>query len=183
MVMKIEPVVSAIEAAVAALPQAWRVLLSPRGRPFTQPVAQELARRPSLVMVCGHYEGIDERVRVWVDEEVSVGDYVLAGGEAAALVMLDAISRLVPGFVGNPGSLAQESFEEGLLEYPQYTRPEAFRGVRVPEVLLSGDHAAIARWRRQQALRLTRERRPDLLAKAKLTEEDRRILEDLKNEK
>ena len=182
MVMKAEPVVAAIEAAMATSPGAQRILLTPRGRPFTQALARDLGQRSSLVLVCGHYEGIDERVRTFVDEEVSVGDYVLAGGETAALVILDGVSRLVPGFVGNPESLAEESFEKGILEYPQYTRPEVFRGARVPEVLLSGDHAAIARWRRKEALRLTRERRPELLAVARLAEEDKRLLEEIERE-
>lgn len=182
MVLKAEPVVAAIEAARAKAPEAYRILLTPRGRPFTQTLARDLARRPALLLVCGHYEGIDERVHASVDDEISVGDYVLAGGETAALVILDAVSRLIPGFVGNPESIAEESFEKGLLEYPQYTRPEVFRGARVPEVLLSGDHAAIARWRRKEALRLTRARRPDLLAAARLSEEDRRLLDEIEKE-
>jgi len=136
----------------------------------------------AIVLVCGHYEGIDERVRRFVDDELSIGDYVLAGGEAAALVVIDAVARLVPGFVGNAGSLEEESFEDGLLEYPQYTRPEAFRDARVPPVLLSGDHAAIARWRRKQRLRLTRERRPDLLARAALSDQDRALLREIERE-
>lgn len=179
MVMKAEPVVAAIEAAMAAAPGAHRVLLTPRGRRLTQRIVEELAARSSLCLVCGHYEGIDERVRAFVDEELSVGDYVLAGGEAAAVIVLDAVARLVPGVVGNPASLAEESFDEGLLEYPQYTRPETFRGAAVPPVLLSGDHAAIARWRRKERLRITRERRPDLLEKAGLDAEDRRLLAEI----
>jgi tRNA (guanine37-N1)-methyltransferase len=182
MVMKVEPVIGALEDARKALPDAWRVLLSPRGRPLTQPIAAELAGRGSLVLVCGHYEGIDERVRDHADDELSIGDYVLAGGETAALVVIDAASRLVPGFVGNAGSIEDESFQGDLREYPQYTRPETFRDARVPEILRSGDHAAIARWRRKEALRVTRARRPDLLAKARLTEEDRRILAELDRE-
>ncbi|MGH7821419.1 MAG: tRNA (guanosine(37)-N1)-methyltransferase TrmD, partial [Candidatus Binatia bacterium] len=142
MVMKVEPVVAALEAARARSPAAWRVLLSPRGRRLTQPLAAELAARSSLVLVCGRYEGVDERVRGWIDEELSIGDYVLAGGETAALVVVDVVTRLVPGFIGNARSLAEESFQANLLEYPQYTRPETFRELRVPEVLLSGDHAA-----------------------------------------
>jgi tRNA (guanine37-N1)-methyltransferase len=183
MVMKVEPVAGAIESAVARSPGARRILLSPRGRPFTQEAARDLAAASALVLVCGHYEGIDERVRDFVDDEISVGDYVLAGGEAAALVVIDAVSRLVPGFVGNAGSLDEESFGEGLLEYPQYTRPETFEGRRVPEVLLSGNHAAIRRWRRKEALRLTSERRPDLLAHAKLSDEDRRLLDEIERER
>ena len=182
MVLKVEPVVAAIEAAAGELPAARKLLLSPRGRPFTQSVAAELAREAEIVLVCGHYEGIDERARAFVDDELSIGDYVLAGGEVAALVVIEAVARLVPGFVGNAGSLTEESFEDGLLEYPQYTRPESFREQRVPEVLLSGDHAAIARWRRKQRLRLTRERRPDLLARAKLSAEDRVLLAEIERE-
>ena len=182
MVLKIEPVVAAIEAAAARTPKARRLLLSPRGRRFGQALARELAAETGVVLVCGHYEGIDERVRGFVDDELSVGDYVLAGGETAALVVVDAVSRLVPGFVGNAGSLAEESFEEGLLEYPQFTRPEVFRDLRVPSVLLSGDHAAIARWRRKERLRLTRSRRPDLFAGAVLTDEDRALLREIERE-
>ena len=182
MVMKIEPVVAAIESAIASAPGARRILLSPRGRPFTQEHAKELGRESALVLVCGRYEGVDERVRSFVDEELSIGDYVLSGGEAAALVVVDAVARLVPGFVGNAGSLAEESFEDGLLEYPQYTRPESFRDLRVPPVLVSGDHAAIARWRRKERLRLTRARRPDLLARAALTDEDRALLREIERQ-
>jgi len=182
MVMKVEPVVAAIEATARGLPSVRRLLLSPRGRPFTQGLAEELARQPALLLVCGHYEGIDERVREFVDDELSIGDYVLAGGEAAALVVIDAVARLVPGFVGNAGSLDEESFEDGLLEYPQFTRPETFRDLAVPPVLLSGDHAAIARWRRKERLRLTRARRPDLLARAVLPEEDQKLLREIEDE-
>ncbi|MET0154420.1 MAG: tRNA (guanosine(37)-N1)-methyltransferase TrmD [Candidatus Binatia bacterium] len=182
MVMKIEPLVAAIEAASEGLPAPRRLLLSPRGRPFRQTVADELARETRLLLVCGRYEGIDERVRYFVDDELSIGDYVLAGGDAAALVVLDAVTRLLPGFVGNAGSLEEESFRGGLLEYPQYTRPEVFRHLRVPAVLLSGDHAAIARWRRKQRLRLTRERRPDLLRPETLGEQDRELLHEIERE-
>jgi tRNA (guanine37-N1)-methyltransferase len=182
MVMKPEPVVAAIEAAWARCPGARRILLSPRGRRFAQEVARQLAALPGLILVCGRYEGVDERVLRYVDEELSIGDYVLAGGEAAALVVVDAVVRLVPGVVGNAASLEEESFQGGLLEYPQYTRPETFRGQRVPEVLRSGDHAAIARWRRKERLRVTRARRPDLLARARLDEEDRRLLAEIEAE-
>jgi tRNA (guanine37-N1)-methyltransferase len=177
MVMKPEPVVTALESVCRTLSQPWRVLLCPQGKPLTQQKVAELAKREALVLCCGRYEGVDERVRTFVDEEISLGDYVLGSGEIAALVIIDAVSRLVPGVVGRKESTEEESFAEtGLLEYPQYTRPEEFRGVRVPQVLLSGNHADIARWRRQQALLRTQERRPDLLAKAVLSAEERQGL-------
>ncbi len=163
MVMKPEPLVGAIEAARARLAGAHVVLLSPQGRPFTQRKAQELLAREKLVLVCGRYEGVDERVLEWIDEEISLGDFVLTGGEFAALAVIDAVARLVPGVLGNAESAVRESFSAGLLEGPQYTRPPEFRGRKVPEVLLSGDHAKIAQWRREQAEERTRERRPDLL--------------------
>jgi tRNA (guanine37-N1)-methyltransferase len=147
-----------------------RVLLTPQGVPFTQAHAQRLASERALALVCGRYEGFDERVRAHVDEEISIGDYVLTGGEVAAIVVTDAIVRLLPGVLGNAESTRSESHsDEGTLEYPQYTRPVDFRGVKVPPVLVSGDHARIARWRRWHALRRTRERRPDLFARITLT--------------
>jgi tRNA (guanine37-N1)-methyltransferase len=164
MVMKVEPLVTALEAITP--PGARRVLFSARGDRFTQQVAQRLAGLPSLVLVCGRYEGVDERITEFVDEQLCIGDYVLSGGEAAAAVVIDAVSRLVPGVIGNEGSLHEESFSAGLLEYPQYTRPEVFRDRRVPDVLLSGNHAEVARWRREAAIASTAERRPDLLANA-----------------
>ncbi len=168
MVMKPEPLVGAIEAAKEREPQAKVVLLSPQGRRFDQDKALELSRMPALVLVCGRYEGVDERVLRWVDEELSLGDFVLTGGELAALAVVDAVARLLPGVLGNELSAQSESFAgEGLLEGPQYTRPPEFRGLRVPEVLLSGDHARIAGWRREQAMARTRERRPDLLEQQK----------------
>lgn len=163
MVMKVEPLVAAIEAAKARLPGAKVLLMSPRGERFAQPVARAFAREAALVLVCGRYEGVDERVMDYVDGELSVGDFVLTGGELAALCVIDAVARLLPGVLGNAVSSRHESFEEGLLEHPQYTRPVEFRGVRVPDVLQNGDHAAIARWRHAEAQRLTAERRPDLL--------------------
>jgi tRNA (guanine37-N1)-methyltransferase len=178
MVMKPEPLVAAIEAARAASPGAHVVMLTPQGGRFDQRKAEELARRERLVLVCGRYEGVDERVLSFVDEELSLGDFVLQGGEAAALAVIEAVARLIPGVVGNEESVRSESFGgEMLLEGPQYTRPAEFRGVAVPEVLVSGDHARIARWRRQQALRRTRERRPDLFEKLRLSPEDVRLLE------
>jgi tRNA (guanine37-N1)-methyltransferase len=160
-VMKPEPLVAAIEAARQREPQARVVLMSPQGRRFDQEKAVELSRQPALVLVCGRYEGVDERVLRWVDEELSLGDFVLTGGELAALAVVDAVARLLPGVLGNELSAQSESFAgEGLLEGPQYTRPPEFRGLRVPEVLLSGDHAKIAGWRREQAMARTRERGP-----------------------
>jgi tRNA (guanine37-N1)-methyltransferase len=168
MVMKPEPLVAAIEAAKEREPQARVVLMSPQGRRFDQEKALELSQKPALVLVCGRYEGVDERVMGWVDEELSLGDFVLTGGEIAALAVVDAVARLLPGVLGNELSAQSESFAgEGLLEGPQYTRPPEFRGLRVPEVLLSGDHARIAGWRREQAMARTRERRPDLLGQQK----------------
>jgi tRNA (guanine37-N1)-methyltransferase len=168
MVMKPEPLVAAIEAARQRGPGARVVLLSPQGPRFNQGKAQELASHGALILVCGRYEGVDERVLRWVDEELSLGDFVLTGGEIAALAVIDAIARLVPGVLGNELSAQSESFSgEGLLEGPQYTRPPEFRGLRVPEVLLSGDHEKIARWRQDQAVARTRERRPDLLTRQK----------------
>ena len=165
MVMKPEPLVAAIEAARERLPGAHVVLMSPQGRRFDHSLAQELVKREKLVFVCGRYEGVDERVISFVDEEISLGDFVLSGGEFAALAVIDAIARLVPGVMGNAESVQIESFSEGLLEGPHYTRPPEFRGLKVPEILLSGDHAKIAQWRKEQALARTRERRPDLRGK------------------
>jgi len=173
MVMKPEPLVAAIEDARAASPQARVILLSPQGRVFTQQVAARLAQEKALVLICGRYEGVDERVKAFVDEELSIGDYTLSGGEPAATVVIDAVARLIPGVLGNDNSAADESFSDGLLEYPQYTRPEEFRGMKVPEVLLSGDHERVKRWRREMSLRLTRERRPDLAAQATLTQAEK----------
>jgi tRNA (guanine37-N1)-methyltransferase len=178
MVMKPEPLVAAIEHA-AAVDAPRRILLSAAGGPFSQAHARALAAERALLLVCGRYEGVDERVKAYVDEELSIGDYVLTGGEAAALVLLDAVGRLLPGVLGNDASAGDDSFTTGLLEYPQYTRPATFREARVPDVLLSGDHAAIARWRRQASLRMTWSRRPDLLAGAPLDDEDRAFLRSL----
>lgn len=166
MVMTPEPFFRAVDAiAPARKPDNPRVILmSPQGRRLTQSVVRELAGMPSLLLLCGRYEGVDERVAQHLaDEEISVGDYVLAGGEAAALVLVDAVTRLVPGVVGEPDSVVHESFEEGRLDHPHYTRPADFQGHNVPDVLLSGDHKAIERWRREEAERRTKDRRPDLL--------------------
>ena len=180
MVMKPEPLVAAIEATGSGADRPHRVLLTPQGAVFDAARARALAARPALALICGRYEGVDERVREYADEEVSIGDVVVSGGEIAAIVVIDAVARLVPGVLGCAESAEQESFQDGLLEYPQYTRPPEFRGARVPEILLSGDHGAIARWRRRESLRRTLARRPDLLDRAVLSAEDRRILDELK---
>ena len=179
MVMKPEPLTAAIEAARARLPGALVVLTSPRGVRFEQELAKRLGERGRLILVCGRYEGVDERVMRAVDMEVSVGDFVLTGGELAALCVVDACARLVPGVLGNETSAAAESFaDDGVaLEHPHYTRPPEFRGMKVPEVLLSGDHRRIERWRRRESLRATRERRPDLFARLHLSETDLRLIE------
>lgn len=177
MVMKPEPLVAAVEAARARAPQGARALLmSPRGPVFNQARARELAREPGLILVCGRYEGVDERVIPYLDGELSLGDFILTGGEVAALAVVDAVARLLPGVLGNVDSSVSESFEEGLLEYPHYTRPPVFRGAEVPAVLQSGDHARIARWRRWKALQLTRERRPELFACLELGPADLKLL-------
>jgi len=184
MVMKAEPFFAAARAIQREAGGLGRVILtSPQGRLFTQRMAQELSRAGHLVILCGHYEGVDERVAVGLKaEEVSIGDYVLTGGELAALVIVDATARLVPGVVGDELSVRQDSFSRGLLDHPHYTRPAEVEGLRVPEVLLSGNHKAIARWRRKEALRRTLRRRPDLLETAELDEEDRALLEEVLRE-
>jgi len=179
MIMKPEPFVRGLEALRDDEPGLHAVLTCPQGTLFTQQRARELARQEALLFVCGRYGGVDERVRAYVDEELSIGDYVLTGGELAALVMMDAIMRLVPGVLGNEASAEDDSFTEALLDAAQYTRPREFRGQEVPTVLLSGDHQQIKRWRRREALRRTFERRPDLLERAVLTREDRALLADL----
>ncbi len=176
MVMTPEPLVNALEAVSTPLNNPRRIFLSPQGRPLSQTKTAELTAYEALVLVCGRYEGVDERVLAFVDEEISIGDYIVSGGEVAALVLIDAVARLIPGVVGRKESTEDESFSTGLLEYPQYTRPEEFRGMSVPDVLLSGHHADITRWRRRQSLIRTRTRRPDLLKKADLSPEERRWL-------
>lgn len=184
MVLKPEPLFAAVETVVGgALPGPRRILLSPQGRPLTQALAAELAEAPWLLLLCGRYEGVDERVREHlVDEEISIGDYVLTGGELAALVVIDAVARHVPGVLGDEHAAARDSFAIGLLEGPHYTRPVSFRGHDVPEVLRSGHAGRIARWRREQALRRTWQRRPDLLLTAELDEADRLFLMTLAQE-
>ena len=191
MIMKPEPIFAAVEGVLGSPPVCPVILLTPQGRLFNQSVAQELAFQEfaphphdsHLALLCGRYEGVDERIREHlVSDEISIGDYVLTGGELPALVIIDAVTRLIPGVLGAPAGAWEDSHASGLLEYPHYTRPADFRGWPVPDVLLSGNHARIARWRRQHSLRRTWERRPDLLAKASLTDEDRRFLETLKSE-
>ena len=165
MIMKVDPLAGCIEAVKAERPLARVILTTPRGRIFTQQVARDLAAEPGLIIICGRYEGVDERVsELYVDDEISLGDFVITGGELAAMVMVDAVSRFVPGVLGGAGAAENDSFGDGLLEYPQYTRPPEFRGMKVPEALLSGNHAEIERWRRREALRKTRRVRPELLA-------------------
>jgi tRNA (guanine37-N1)-methyltransferase len=179
MVMKIEPLAAAIRAARKEDPQTRVILLGPSGIGFNQAKAQELAGCPHLLLICGHYEGVDERIHFYIDEELSIGDYILTGGEIPALVVADAVTRLLPGVLGGEGATEEESFQAGLLEYPQYTRPRIFEGHEVPQVLLEGDHQRIARWRRQQALARTVERRPELLAQTVLSKEDREFIKSL----
>ncbi len=176
MVMKPEPIVAAIEEARKNLKRPRVILLSPQGHVFDQKTAQRLAREQDLVLLCGRYEGVDERVKQFIDEELSIGDYTLSGGEIAAMVLIDAVTRLIPGVLGNEKSPQEDSFADGLLEYPQYTRPEDFRGMKVPEILLSGDHERIKQWRREMSLRLTQQRRSDLLRAARLKPEERQLL-------
>ncbi len=184
MVLKPEPIFETVEAIMSATSSVGNgskpsiILLTPQGRPFSQQIAQELSGYSHLVLICGHYEGVDERVREHlVTEEISIGDYVLTGGELPALVLIDAVVRLLPGILGSEDSPLEESHADGLLEYPQYTRPEIYHGWPVPEVLLSGNHAKIARWRREQIILRTLERRPDLLDKTNLCQEERQIIE------
>ncbi len=182
MVMKPEPIFAAVETVLAGAADVPIILLSPQGRLFNQAVAAELSHYPRLLLICGRYEGVDERVcEHLVSDEISIGDYVLSGGELAALVVIEAVTRLLPGVLGDPGATFEDSHARGLLEYPHYTRPAVFRGWAVPDVLLSGDHAAIVRWRREQSLRRTWQRRPDLLERAPLTDEDRAFIERLRS--
>ena len=184
MVMKPEPIFSAVEASLAGVSSRPPIILmTPQGRRFTQAVARELAQHERIVLICGRYEGVDERVReLLATDEISIGDYVLTGGELPALVLIDAVARLLPGVLGDPGATLDDSHSEGLLEYPHYTRPPNFRGHAVPEALLSGHHAQVERWRREQSLRRTWERRPDLLALANLSQADREFLARLARE-
>jgi tRNA (guanine37-N1)-methyltransferase len=181
MVMKPGPVSRALESIDRTKDRSLVLLLTPQGRTFDQPLAWDLSRMEQIILICGHYEGVDERIRThYVDMELSIGDYVLTGGETAAMVVIDAVSRLVPGVLGGEKSTQEDSFEDGLLEYPQYTRPRVFKNEEVPKILLSGDHEKIRVWRRTESLKRTLERRPDLLEKANLTGEDKRILARLR---
>lgn len=174
MVMKVEPLLAAVESVLGVGPPEFPVvLLTPQGKKFTQAEAQRLAAESTLALICGHYQGVDERVRQHIaTDELSIGDYVLTGGELASMVVVDAVARLLPGVLGSPNAASADSHAIGLLQHPHYTRPAQFRGWSVPEVLLSGDHKKITRWRREQSLHRTRERRPDLLESASLSDED-----------
>lgn len=179
MVMKPEPLAAAIEAIRKPYRKGRVIYLSPQGRKLDQAVLRELLEYSEILLLCGRYEGIDERIlEGWVDEEISLGDFVLAGGELPALAVVEAVARLLPGVIGNPGSLREESLTDGLLEYPHYTRPAVFQGRSVPEILLHGNHAEIQRWRRQEALKRTWKKRPDLLEKVRLSEQDCEILKN-----
>lgn len=181
MVMKIEPVARALADLTLRHPDSRILLMSPQGKTFCQEDAERLSRESGLIFVCGRYEGFDERIRTLVDEELSLGDFVLTGGELAAATIVDATARFVPGVLGAAGSALTDSFSDGLLEYPQYTRPAEFAGMRVPEVLASGNHQAIAEWRRREQLRRTLLRRPELLETAPLTDKDRAFLAELRS--
>ncbi len=179
MVMQGQPIYDAYQSLMPRAKGARVVYMTPQGRPFTQRIAEELAQEESLVFLCGHYEGVDERlIEEIVTDEISLGDFVLTGGELAAITIIDAVSRLVPGVLGKEESFADESFSDGLLEYPQYTRPPVFMGREVPEVLLSGHHGNVAKWRREQALLRTAKKRPDLLKTAELTKKDLQFLQE-----
>lgn len=180
MVLKPEPIYRAVEENFP--PDGKILLMSPQGRVFDQALAVELSREKSLAFICGHYEGYDDRIRKLADYEISIGDYVLTGGELPAMTVIDAVSRLLAGVLGEESSALDDSFYNGLLEYPHYTRPRDFRGMTVPEVLISGNHKEINRWRRKESLRRTQLRRPDLLAKAELTKEDYKLLDEIEKE-
>ncbi|MDM7998876.1 MAG: tRNA (guanosine(37)-N1)-methyltransferase TrmD [Dehalococcoidia bacterium] len=186
MVLKPEPLFEAVESIRATLGDSAGpvILLTPQGRLFCHQIAQELSRQQNLILICGHYEGVDERVRQHLaTDEISIGDYVITGGELAAMVVVDAVVRLLPGALGSDRAASEDSYAKGFLEYPQYTRPRVYRGWEVPEVLLSGNHQEIARWRMEQAIERTLLRRPDLLAKASLSKEDRELADKIKARK
>ena len=180
MVMMAQPIMDAMAAVVAAMPGARRIYLGPRGKKLTTSLARELAAEPGLILLCGHYEGVDQRaLDVCIDEEISIGDYILTGGELAAMVLTDCVARFIPGVLGSSESAEEESFSDGLLEYPQYTRPRVLNGQTVPEVLLNGNHAEIRAWRRRESLAATLRFRPDLLKDANLSKSDLKILKEL----
>lgn len=182
MVMMAQPIYSCLEAVDPAH-QALRILLSPRGKTLSTALSQTLAAKTDrLLLLCGHYEGVDERVMAQMDQEISIGDYILTGGELPAMVLADCVARFIPGVLGSEASAEDESFSEGLLEYPQYTRPAEFRGMAVPEVLLNGNHALIARWRREQALLKTLQNRPELMENIKLDKKDKVFLSSLEKQ-
>jgi tRNA (guanine37-N1)-methyltransferase len=183
MVMKVEPVHRTLETVVSDADDSIVILLSPQGRTFSQEIAESLTRYSQIVLICGHYEGIYERILTHlIDDEISIGDYVLTGGEVPAMVVVDAVSRLIPGFVGNESSVLSDSYTTGLLEGPHYTRPREYKGWKVPEVLLSGHEKRIAEWRRRESLRRTRLRRPDLLKKVSLSDKDLEMLKEIEKE-
>ncbi|MCK4649080.1 tRNA (guanosine(37)-N1)-methyltransferase TrmD [bacterium] len=186
MVLKPEPIFEAVEFIKSKVQgpksKVKVILMSPQGKRFDQAVAKGLVGEKHLIFICGHYEGIDERVKKIVTDEISIGDYVLTGGELASLIVIDALVRLLPGVLGKEESIICDSFYSGLLDYPHYTRPEEYQGMRVPKILLSGDHKRIASWRRKEALRMTLEKRPDLLQEIKLSSEDKRLLREIKGE-
>ena len=183
MVMKVEPVEKALAAVKISTENSLVVLMTPQGETFNQTIAAELAGKKQVIIICGRYEGFDERIREHLaDREISIGDYILTGGELSALVLIDAVSRLVPGVLGNEESTVSESFSRGLLEYPQYTRPAEYKGWKAPDVLLSGNHAEIELWRKNESLKRTYQRRPDLLAKINLSPQEKKNLEKIKIE-
>ncbi len=180
MVMLAQPIMDAMASVTGSEFRGRRIYMGPRGTTLTTAKARQLAQEEELVLLCGHYEGVDQRaLDACIDEEISIGDYILTGGELAAMVLTDAVSRFIPGVLGSAESPEEESFSDGLLEYPQYTRPRELNGMEVPEILLSGDHAKIKAWRRQESLRATKRFRPDLLEKADLTEKEKRMLEEM----
>jgi tRNA (guanine37-N1)-methyltransferase len=183
MVMKVEPVEKAIAVIKNPKKETLVVLMTPQGETLNQEIAKELAEKEQVIIICGRYEGVDERIREHLaDREISIGDYILTGGELSALVLIDAVSRFIPGVLGNSESTLSESFSHGFLKYPQYTRPAEYKGWKVPEVLVSGNHAEIERWRRYESLKRTYKRRPDLLDKTELSEEDKKNLQKIKAE-
>ena len=183
MVMMAQPILDAMKAVTAEYPSAKRIYLGPRGKKLTTSLARELAQEKELILLCGHYEGVDQRaLDACVDEEISIGDYILTGGETAAMVLVDCVARFIPGVLGSSDSPEEESFSDGLLEYPQYTRPRSLKGMDVPEILLNGDHAKIKAWRRRESLKATLKHRPDLLETAPLNEKDLIMLDEIRKE-